>query len=194
MRIRVRGWHWRRNPLRRRCDVVEAWTLLVAAVLLAVGAPLAGVAAGRWAHDEARTLQAVQRAERHRVRAEVVARVPGTPAAVPGGRQHAYRATVRWSEPGTGRRTAAAQVPADTRPGDVVPVWFDSRGRSVAPPPDDTAVWQHTLTLGACAAGGTAAAVLLGRWALRRALLRHRLAEWEREWAVTGPEWTRRHA
>jgi hypothetical protein len=120
--------------------------------------------------------------------------VPGTPAAVPGGRQHAYRATVRWSEPGTGRRTAVAQVPADIRPGDVVHVWFDSRGRSVAPPPDDTAVWQHTLTLGACAAGGTAAAVLRGRCALRRALLRHRLAEWEREWAVTGPEWTRRHA
>src|SRR5207237_251923 len=44
MRTRVYGWRWRRNPLRRRSDVVEAWTVLVVAVLLSVVAPLVGVA------------------------------------------------------------------------------------------------------------------------------------------------------
>lgn len=41
MRTRVHGWRWRRNPLRRHSDVVEAWTALIVAVLLLVGAPLA---------------------------------------------------------------------------------------------------------------------------------------------------------
>jgi hypothetical protein len=36
--------------------------------------------------------------------------------------------------------------------------------------------------------------VLLGHAVLRRVALRHRLAEWDREWAWTGPEWSRRSA
>jgi hypothetical protein len=85
-------------------------------------------------------------------------------------------------------------VPAGTRTGDSVSVWFDARGRSVAPPPDDTAVWQHAVTIGLVAAGGSAAAVLLVHAVERRIALRHRLAEWEREWARTGPRWTQPRA
>ncbi|MET8244354.1 hypothetical protein ABZV31_07910 [Streptomyces sp. NPDC005202] len=194
MRTRVRGRRRRRNPLRRRSDVVEVWTALVITVLLLLGAPLAGAVAAWWAHDEARAVQAAQRADRHRVSAEVVGRTPDALPSVQGGRQHAYRATVRWTEPGQGPRTAVARVPAGTRHGDMVDVWFDSRDRSVAPPPDDTVVWQHTVTMGACATGGAVAVVLLGHSVVRRIALRHRLAEWEREWARTGPEWTRRRA
>ncbi|MFF7308930.1 hypothetical protein [Streptomyces sp. NPDC008137] len=194
MRIRVRGWRWRRSPLRRRSDVVEAWTVLVVAVLLLVGAPLAGVAAASWAHDEATSLSAEQRAERHRVRAEVVGgKGEPLPTAEAGG-QHAFRATVRWTEPGEGTRTATARVPAGTRQGEVADVWFDSRGRNVPPPVHGTAVWQHTVTIGACAAGGAVLVVLLGHFAVRRVALRRRLAEWDRAWARTEPQWTHRRA
>ncbi|MFI2119919.1 hypothetical protein ACH45E_01530 [Streptomyces sp. NPDC020299] len=192
MRTRVRGWRWRRNPLRRRSDVVEAWAALAVAVLLFVGAPLAGALAGLWAHEEARTAATAQRAERHRVRAEVIGDTPERLPSV-GGRQ-AYRTTVRWAEPGQGTRTASARVPAEARQGDVVDVWFDSRGRSVAPPPDDVAVWQHTVGVGVCVAGGAAAVLLLGHGIARHVSLRHRMDEWEREWARTGPDWSRRRA
>ena len=192
MRTRVRGWRWRRNPLRRRSDVVEAWTVLAVAVLLFVGAPLAGAFAAWWAHDEARAVATAQRAERHKIRAEVVGRTPDALPSVEGGRQHMYRVSVRWTEPGIGQKTATARVPAGTRHGDRVDVWFDSRGRSVSPPPDETAVLQHTVTVGACAAGGTALVVLLGQAVARTVANRHRLAEWEREWALTEPQWTRR--
>jgi hypothetical protein len=192
MRTRVRGWRWRRNPLRRRSDVFEAWTALVVAVLLFVGAPLAGAIAAWWAHDEARAVATAQRAERHKVRAEVVGRTPDALPSVEGGRQHAYRVTVRWTEPGTAARTATARVPAGTHHGDMVDVWFDSKGRSVPPPPDETAVWQHTLTIGACASGGAVAVVVLGQSVVRSVATRHRLAEWEREWTLTEPQWTRR--
>ncbi|MFF5533841.1 DUF3592 domain-containing protein [Streptomyces cinerochromogenes] len=190
MRTRVRGWRWRRNPLRRRSDVVEAWTVLVVAVLLFVVAPLVGVAAGLHAHDQARALAAAQRAERHQVRAVVIGDAPERVSEVQSDRRTPYRAQVRWTEPGKGVRTAWARVPAGTRAGEPVPVWFDSRGRNVAPPPDDAAVWQHAVTIGLCAAGGTATVVVLGHAVERRIALRHRLAEWEREWARTGPRWT----
>ncbi|MEU4035433.1 Rv1733c family protein [Streptomyces collinus] len=190
MRTVVRGWRWRRNTLRRRSDVMEAWTVLVVSVLLFVVAPLVGVAAGLHAHDRAQTAAVVERSERHHVRAEVVAGPARRLHAVQGDRQHPYRAMVRWTEPGEGARTAQARVPAGTRPGDQVTVWFDTRGRSVAPPPDDVAVWQHTVTVGVCAAGGAAAVVLLGHAVERRIALRHRMAEWERAWARTGPKWT----
>ncbi|MEV3971507.1 hypothetical protein AB0K68_25715 [Streptomyces sp. NPDC050698] len=194
MRTRVRGWRWRRSPLRRRSDVVEAWTVLLVAVLIAVGAPLAGVAAAAWAHDEARSVSVEQRAERHRVRAEVVGRKGDSLPSVQAGGQHVYRATVRWTEPDGGTRTATARVPADTGRGETVDVWFDRRGRTVMPPVDGTAVWQHTLTLGTCAAGGAVLVVLFGHFLVRRVALRRRLVEWDRAWARTEPEWTHRRA
>ncbi len=38
------------------------------------------------------------------------------------------------------------------------------------------------------------ALVLLTSTVIRRVSLRHRLAEWERDWALTEPQWTRRRA
>lgn len=194
MGTRVLGWRWRSNPLRRRSDVVEAWTVLAVAVLLLVGAPVAGVIAAWWAHGEARAVAAEQRADRHRVRAEVVGRTPASLPSVQGGRGQTVRASVRWTEPGSGPRTATARVPAGTDRGDSVEVWFDTRGRNVPPPPNETSVWQHTLTVGTCATGGACALVLLGRTVVLGAANRRRMAEWEREWALTEPQWTRRRA
>ncbi|MGW0769934.1 Rv1733c family protein [Streptomyces sp. NPDC002676] len=194
MRTQVRGWRWRRNPLRRRSDVVEAWTLLLVAVLLFVVSPLVGVAAGLRAHDQAQGRADAQRAERHRVRAVVVGDTPSQLPSVQGDRDHPYRAEVRWTEPGKGARTAPARVPAGVRTGDVVSVWFDAKGRNVAAPPDAVEVWQHTVTVGLSAAGGAAGVVLLGLAVERRIALRHRLDEWEREWALTGPKWNQPRA
>lgn len=194
MRTRVRGWRWRRNPLRRRSDVVEAWTVLTVALLLLLVAPLAGAVVGWWAHDDARAVASEQRAERHRVRAAVVGKVPDSRPTVQSGRERSYRVTVRWTESGGVVRTAEARVPAGTRQGAEVDVWFDSRGRSVDPPPDSTAIWQHTVTMGACGAGAAIAVILLGHSVVRGAAGRHRLAEWEREWALTEPQWSRRRA
>ncbi|NUR66370.1 MAG: hypothetical protein HOQ47_11460, partial [Streptomyces sp.] len=73
-----------------------------------------------------------------------------------------------------------------------VTVWFDARGRDVPAPPNAVAIWQHTVTMGICAAAGTVGVILLGRLCVRHVSTRHRLAEWEAEWARTEPEWTRR--
>lgn len=164
------------------------------AVLLVVVAPLVGVATGWWAHDDARATAREQREERRHVRAEVVGETSGTLPPTQGGRRVSTETTVRWTEPGYGSRQVTALVPAGARTGETVDVWLDSRGRSVAPPPNGTAVWQHTVALGVCATGGSAAVILLGHAVVRHAATRRRLAEWEREWARTEPRWSGRRA
>jgi hypothetical protein len=110
-----------------------------------------------------------------------------------GGTQPLFRVRVRWTDPDShARRTGRALVPAGTRRGDRVEVWLDSRGHGVEAPLTGTMVWQHTLTSGIWAMGGTTVLVLLVRVTVRRASERHHLAEWEREWERTEPEWRNR--
>ncbi|MET9121348.1 hypothetical protein [Streptomyces sp. NPDC004528] len=188
MRTRVRGWRWRRSALRRRSDVVEAWALLAVVVLLLVGAPLAGVTVGCRVYEDARARAAAQRAERHRVAAVLV---EDAPAAVtsPTGRQPSYQVRVGWTDPGGGSHTGLARVVAGARRGEHIPVWLDADGRRVGPPEDVSAVWQHTLMAGMFTAGAAVAVVVGVHFAGRRVSARRRLAEWERAWERTGPEW-----
>ncbi|WP_217169386.1 hypothetical protein [Streptomyces sp. AC512_CC834] len=194
MRTRVRGWRWRRNPLRRRSDVVEAWTVVVVALLLCVGAPLLGAATAWWGYGQAHAIVAEQRAERHHVRAAVVDKESGTLSSNQLGGQHSYRATVRWSAPDGTEKSTTARVPSGSRHGDTVDVWLDSRGKSVPPPSDGAQIWQHSATIGSFTVIGTALTVLLAHRAVRAVALRHRMTEWDRDWALTEPEWTRRRA
>ncbi|CAL9361365.1 Rv1733c family protein [Streptomyces sp. enrichment culture] len=194
MRTLLGDWRWRPNELRRRSDVVEAWTVLAVAVLLVLGAPLTGFAAAWWAYGDAHARAEVLRAERHAVRAEVVGDTrPPVPSAQIG-RPVTQRVAVRWTDPDGAVRTSRAAVPAEARRGEVVDLWLDSGGRTVPPPPGSSAVWQHSLAMGICGTAGAAAVVLLGHSVVRRTAERHRLAEWERDWARTEPEWTRRRA
>ncbi|MGW0842258.1 Rv1733c family protein [Streptomyces sp. NPDC002787] len=194
MRGQVFGWRWRSNPLRRRSDVVEAWTVLLVVFLLVVAAPAAGLAVGRWAHGDARAHAAAERAALDLVGAVVVEDAPDAVPTVHGDKQPLHWVQARWTEPDGGSRTGEARVPAGTERGDRADVWLDSAGRSVQAPPTDTAVWQHALAMGTCATGGVVGLVLLGHFAVRRVATRHRLAEWEREWARTGPDWGHRWA
>ncbi|AOW90953.1 MULTISPECIES: Rv1733c family protein [Streptomyces] len=194
MRTRVRGWRWRHNPLRRRCDVVEGWTVLLVALLLCVGAPLLGTVTAWWGYDQAQRIVAQQRADRQHVRAAVVGAASGTLPSTQLGGQHTYRATVRWTAPDGAEKTTTARVPSETRHGDRVDVWLDSHGRSVPAPPSGAEVWQHSATVGSFTAIGTGLAVLLAHRAVRGVAHRRRMAEWDRDWARTEPRWTHRRA
>jgi hypothetical protein len=192
MRSALCDWRWRPNELRRRSDVVESWTVLAVAVLLLIGAPLVGFAAAWWAYGDADAHADALRAERHSVRAEVVDESPAAVPSVQGGRPVTQRVMVRWTDEDGSSHTGPAAVRADARRGDRVELWLDSHGRAVAPPPDASLVWQHSLALGVCGTAGAASVVLLGHSVVRRTAERHRLDEWERDWAHTEPRWTGR--
>ncbi|MGW1618502.1 hypothetical protein ACWCQR_05055, partial [Streptomyces sp. NPDC002172] len=73
-------WRWRRNPLKRRADTMEAWVLLGAWLLTLLAGVLAGLAAARSVEDGL----ARERVEWHPVVAHVMDKAPGSAAAKSG--------------------------------------------------------------------------------------------------------------
>ena len=116
MRTRVLS-RRRRGPLCRRSDVVEAWTAVAVSVLLCLTVPLAGLLTTRWAYEDARAAADEQRADRHRVRAEVSERPSKAHSPTESERRHASRATVRWTDPDGRRFTGPATYAHPSKPG-----------------------------------------------------------------------------
>ncbi|MFF5858485.1 hypothetical protein ACFY8B_23120 [Streptomyces sp. NPDC012751] len=182
-------WRWRRNPLKRRADVVEAWVVLGACLLTVLAGVLAGlVAAGSVEHRLAR-----ERNSRWSAVARVVARVPG---AFPERGGHASAgervwANVRWTAADGSARTGRVRVGPGSEPGTRVTVWTDARGRLAGrPTAASEAAFRATLT-GVLTGVGAAAVPFVGGLAARSRLERGRMEAWDTEWARLGPQWGR---
>ncbi|GLX49365.1 hypothetical protein Shyhy01_23150 [Streptomyces hygroscopicus subsp. hygroscopicus] len=176
-------WRWRRNPLRRREDVVEAWIVLAVWVLVAVvGAVVAPLAFRAAEHRFAE-----QRAHRHPVRAVLMDDAPhGVTAewSADGRVQDA----VRWVAPDGTSRTGRTLVDPSLAAGATVPLWQDDRGRLVTTAPTKPGEGRVEAGFLAVGAALAAAAPVLGAGAFARARLdRRRLALWDREWDLVGP-------
>lgn len=151
-----------------------------AAVL--VGGTLAGLVTAH-ATDE---MFARQRAERHPVRAVLLADVPVSASAVGSDR---VRAEVRWTASGGSARTGKALVDSGQEAGSRVVVWTDRQGNLTNEPQSraEAAVEAGVLGLGAALA---LAGVVIGTGAVARYRLdRRRRDEWGREWDLVGPRW-----
>jgi hypothetical protein len=182
-------WRWRRNPLRRRSDVIEAWVVLVTGLVMAVGGPAAGVAAGNSVDEALRQ----GRAERHRVPAVLKEDAPTATAAADGTNSARVSAVVRWTGPDGAVHTGTARVFEGRKAGDATVVWTDGRGRLVQQPPTPEQIATRSVLAGVSAAAGVGAVSLAGRGIVRWRLDRSRAQEWGRAWAEVGPRWSRRH-
>ncbi|MGJ5749743.1 Rv1733c family protein [Streptomyces puniciscabiei] len=181
-------WRWRRNPLRRRADVVEAWVVLGAWLLTVLAGVAAGlVAAGTVEHGLAR-----ERAAWRPVVAHVVERAPGTSPM----HRHATAgervwAKVGWTVADGSTHTGQVRVEPGSRAGTPVTVWTDPQGRLVGRPASASEAAFRGNLIG-CLVGVSAAAVpLVGGLALRGRLERRRMRAWDTEWARLGPQWGR---
>lgn len=191
MSAKVRGrllWRWRRNPLKRRSDVVEAWVALVAGLVMAVGGTAAGVATS--AAVEQPLL--AERAERHPVSARLLENAPAVPQAADGGKAGRVPATVRWKAPDGSVHTGVARVREGQSAGTATVVWTDTHGRLVAEPLTQREAETRAALTGATAATGVCLATLAGQRTVRWRLDRRRAAEWERAWAEVEPRWSSR--
>ena len=181
-----------RNPLRRRTDRIETWIMAGLLVLFLVGVPLAWFGVGRWAQQAGQDEQRAQQSW-HPVPAVVVKGQREAP-------QYLFRlplnstsqVLVRWPEPGGREQTGDVAVPAQkAETGSRVQLWINSSGQVTGPPLADSQLAKRVI--GAQALGELSLVVLLmclvglARWQLNR----RRLADWEAEWATTGPGWTR---
>lgn len=184
---KVRLWRWRRNPLRRRTDVTEAWVVLVFGTLAVVGVPVAG-AVTAWGVEDSLLRQ---REDRHLVSAVLTENAP-TVVTYSGHGQ--VRATVRWTASDGSARTGDAPVESGSAAGTRAGVWLDRQGH-LTEPPAGTAMAEAEGGLAGTVVAGAAWAVLAGglrtvRWGLDR----RRATEWDREWAEVGPQWGHRRA
>jgi len=179
-------WRWRRNPLRRREDRVEAWIVLAVWVLVTLGGAVAGVVAGQGAADDL----ARQYTERHPTRAVLTGNAPRTASG--GGIDDRVLAPVRWTASDGTTHRGRARVPVGDKAGDRVVVWLDARGALTREPTGPVEAGFEAALLGAAAAlavgGAAVGAGLTARWCLDR----RRLDAWGREWELVGPRWSHR--
>ncbi len=180
----VRFWRWRANPLRRRSDVLEAWIVLVAGVLMTVGAVSVGLLAF-FQVDHTAQRQALQR---HPVQAVVRQDVHNPAASTlyvsPAGDR--ARAPVSWQAPDGTQRTGTTDVHDGIKAGEHVRIWVGPNGNLAEKPSSPVMVGVQSALAGGLAAGGVAALVLTGRHLVLVRLDRRRSAEWDRGLAELG--------
>jgi hypothetical protein len=194
----VRGWRWRRNPLRRPTDVVEAWLLLVTVAVLCL-TPLLGWWAGAMAD---RTLQATVRAqhvERTLVPATVQPDTKGAGAAptaqgarndpAPGFSGHGD--VLKWRAPDGTAHTADVSSDLELWQQGHIRLWVDRHGDLVPPPLDRATAGTRAVLTGTAVTSTAAGLVVVARQLAMWRLMRRRMASWEREWERVGQDWGR---
>jgi hypothetical protein len=196
------GWRWRRNPLRRRSDVVEGWLGLLT-VLLFCTVPVIGWWAGQ---SVDRTLQRVvrtQRAERTLVTAIVQPAKTGKTASASAGSSSSSSSaeagsdtpghgdTLRWTAPDHSVHTATVSSDLEVWHQHKIMVWTDHKGTLVPAPLDSVTATTHSVLAGIAAASAAGGALLISRQVLLWRLMLRRMASWEREWARVGQDWGR---
>ncbi|GGL86590.1 hypothetical protein GCM10010129_32920 [Streptomyces fumigatiscleroticus] len=182
-------WRWRRNPLRRRADAVEAWVVLGFGVLTVLTGVLAGLAASRSVeHGLAR-----ERAEWRPVVARLSEPAPAQPPShARESRGERVWARARWTAPDGTVRSGHLRVRAGSAAGTGVTVWTDERGSLVARPATVSEARLRASLIGTLAGVSAAAVPVAGGGLVRRRLERRRMDEWDTEWARLGPLWSRK--
>ncbi|MFF7640175.1 hypothetical protein [Streptomyces canus] len=176
-------WRWRRNPLRRRSDRLEAWLVLATWTLALLGGLLAGAAAAAGMADDL----AARRAALHTVSAVLVGKADRTATVTADGSAETVRAKVRWTALDGSTRTGATRVAPGTAAGTSVTVWTDRRGDLVRAPLAAAEARLQSVLTGVLVAAGTGAVVFGGGYLARLRLDRRRLRDWEAEWARVAP-------
>jgi hypothetical protein len=182
-------WRWRRSPLRRRSDSVEAWVVLATWILALLGGLFAGRAAAAAMDDSL----ASRRAEVHPVSAVLTEEATeDSPAATYGTDSDRVWAKVRWTTADGSAHAGRARVEPPAAAGTRATVWTDRTGAPVPQPPTATEARLQADLAGVLVLLCTAALASACGWVIRRRLDRRRMAEWAAEWERVGPQWRKR--
>jgi len=189
-------WRWRRNPLRRATDLAEAWTCLLALLLILVAGPVIGSATGHAAQGALQRSVREQHETRRLVTATVIRALDRSPLdadpEAASGREPRTRVEADWTAPdgATHRGTVMAALETPHR-GDHFTLWTDLHGRTAARPLDSATATTHAVLAGIGAALLTAGLIEGGRRLAVWRMVRRRYARWDRAWDRAGPDWGR---
>ena len=187
--LRLRGLWPDRNPLRRTSDRLAAAIVGVTLIVFLVGAPIAALAAGRWAEAAAFQAARGQHASWRQVPAVLLADAPDQVDIGYGG-VALPDVRARWTAPDGTVRQGYVEAASGTRAGSTVLIWVNQSGRLTGPPlrPDQvTGQEVLAMVIAPFALGG----FLLCAGALGlQAVDRRRLDAWGAEWRGIGPRWS----
>lgn len=147
---------FRRNPLIRASDRIQALVMAVAVMVSLLAVPVAA-AVGTAVHDSRRGVYAQQ----HHTRHLVTATITGGTAAQNISRTNTATMAARWSAAGS-EHTGAVETQSATKPGDHVAIWVDDNGAVTDDPTPTGRAGVDAVTAALFMwAGVTAAAVIL---------------------------------
>ncbi|MEU7486125.1 hypothetical protein [Streptomyces sp. NPDC042319] len=188
-------WRWRRNPLRCRTDLAEAWLALAAAVLIALGGTAVGWATARTADEALQQGVRAQQSQRHLVWVQVDRLLPHPPVdpdPETATRRDAHRRVLaNWRGVDGSRHLGPVAAPRPVEPGDRFRIWTDDRGRPMARPMDASTASSHAVLAGLGAGALAGAAVEGGRRLVMWQLMRRRYRHWDEAWERAGQDWGR---
>ena len=164
-----------RNPLVRRSDRVEAWSVMAAAFLIAVATPFA-CAFGTSLQDSRSRAYADEALHRHMVTA--AATEPGQLIVEPN--NISYSAQARWDGAGGGH-AGIVKWPDRANIGDQERIWVDDEGRHVQPPRPPGRATTDAWAIAAAVWVAVFSAVVGSLHVIRRWLDTRRFAQWDLE-------------
>lgn len=182
--------HRSSNPLYRRSDRAQSWFGFLLVIGLIVGVPAAAIGVGTATLHSGMETVRTQNDERHPVKARLVS--DAEPVPDPAGSGSPVKMPVRWTDKDGNRHEGQARVAPGTRAGTVVNAWVDRSGSITEPPMTSKQATATAWLAGAVTAGATVTLILLTRAGFVYVLDRRRYAQWEAEWALLEPQWTRR--
>ncbi|WP_435860929.1 Rv1733c family protein [Streptomyces spiralis] len=190
-RTAITPWRLRRNPLRRRTDLFQAWLGLVLLPTVLAAAPVAAYLAADAAHRHyTHTADRHTQIRRHTT-AVLVQDAPRHPE--PGSAEEKntrYPAEVRFTDAGGRTRNATTDVPPGLRAGSTVHVWADAHGGIHGPPLTPDQIRSRTMGWAILAALSVIALGSAGYGAVTLVVHRRNLAAWATAWSGTAPRWT----
>ncbi|MCC5581642.1 hypothetical protein IMZ11_39175 [Microtetraspora sp. AC03309] len=175
-----------RNPLRRRCDRIEAIMRLIAVVGVAV-AVVFGILSGVRAYGDGLRTEAAQAHSRHLTRATLLQDVPArglSPSGIAVG-----RARAEWTAGNGVHWTGVVEAPPGKHTGDVVQIWTDDRGAPARRPQDRETTVVSAMTVGFGLPIGATALLALLVLVTRTVNQRRATRVWEAQWSVVEPMW-----
>jgi hypothetical protein len=172
----------------RRSDRVESTAAACLLALFLVSLPLAAWAGQSMYAGDAAHARSV-RANGHYANAVLLQNAPSA-AGTDGTTGDAW-AKARWSSAGGQIHVDQVQATPGARAGSLVPVWVDKRGRQTDPPASAATIAANATAFGLTIAIGSGCVLEAVRRMIRWRLNRARLMDWEDEWRLVGPRWTR---
>ncbi|MFD8999472.1 hypothetical protein ACFV0T_00535 [Streptomyces sp. NPDC059582] len=181
-------WRWRRNPLRRRTDAVEAWVVLGAWAVTVLAGVLAGLTA-TWSVEDG---LAREREEWRPAVAHLTEKAPGT-ARVQTGTASGDRVWGKadWTAADGTAHSGLVRVRPGSTAGTPVMIWTDRQGSMVTRPATPAEAQVRSSLVGGLAGVSTAAVPFIAGRALRARLERRRMDRWDADWARFDPLWGR---